>query len=124
MQADRRTRLGVVGERLAAEHLERRGFTILERNFRTRFGELDIVAYDGSTVVFCEVKTRHSPAPGRNALESVRFRKQAQIRRMARSWLLARPDRPTARNLRFDAIGVTFDAAGRLTALEHLENAF
>ena len=46
------------GERLAAEHLVRRGYRILERNYRTRWGELDIVAFDGATLAFCEVKTR------------------------------------------------------------------
>jgi hypothetical protein len=52
---DPRHRLGALGERLAAEHLIRRGFRIVERNYRTRWGELDIVAFDGQTLAFCEV---------------------------------------------------------------------
>lgn len=124
VQARDRQRLGTVGERLAAEHLERLGYTIVERNFRTRYGELDIVAYDGSTLVFCEVKARRSLAAGRAPLESVRQGKRLQVRRMAGCWLNERRDRPRAAELRFDAIGVSFDAAGRLLALEHLEAAF
>ena len=52
---DRRHLLGALGERLAAEHLERLGFRIVERNYRTRWGELDIVAFDGRVLAFCEV---------------------------------------------------------------------
>jgi putative endonuclease len=120
---DRRQRLGRLGERLAAEHLIRLGFRILERNYRTRWGELDIVAFDGRTLAFVEVKTRRA-APGRTPFESVHSRKRDQVRRMASSWLSERPERPFASVLRFDAIGVTFDAAGRLAGLEHLEAAF
>jgi putative endonuclease len=114
--------LGQRGEDLAAEHLARRGFRILERNFRTRWGELDIIAFDGRVLAFCEVKTRR--ATGRSPLESIRGHKRSRIRKMAGQWLAERRDRPYAHVLRFDAIGVSFDAAGRLVALEHLEGAF
>ena len=60
MSGDLRQRLGSAGERLAAEHLERRGFEIVERNYRTRWGELDLIAFDGRVLVFCEVKTRRA----------------------------------------------------------------
>jgi putative endonuclease len=120
---DRRQRLGRLGERLAAEHLIRLGFRILERNYRTRWGELDIVAHDGRTLAFVEVKTRRA-SPGRTPFESVHSRKRDQVRRMASSWLSERPERPFANVLRFDAIGVTIDGAGRLAGLEHLEGAF
>ena len=59
---DVRQTAGRRGEDLAAEHLERLGFQVLARNHRTRFGELDLVAYDGETLVFAEVKTRRSGA--------------------------------------------------------------
>jgi len=121
---ERRSELGQLGEQLAAEHLVRRGFQIVERNYRTRWGELDIVAFDGRTLAFCEVKTRRMPAGGVSPLEAVRPRKQSRVRRMAGSWLIERTERPRAENLRFDAIGVTFDLAGRLVKLEHLEGAF
>jgi putative endonuclease len=119
-----RRNLGAAGERLAAEHLQRLGFQILERNFRTRWGELDLVAFDGRVMAFCEVKTRRAPGSRGNALEAVSPRKQAQVRRMAGVWLAQRRNRPRARQLRLDAIGVTLDPAGRLLALEHLEGAF
>jgi putative endonuclease len=124
MSDDPRHAVGAAGEQLASDHLERRGFRILERNFRTRWGELDIVAYDGSTLVFCEVKARRNARGGVNPLESLHARKQARVRKMAGSWLSERPARPRARELRFDAIGITFDAAGRLLELVHLEGAF
>jgi putative endonuclease len=116
--------LGKRGEDLAAEHLRRLGFTILERNYRTRWGELDIVAFDGRVLAFCEVKTRRASAAGSSPLDAIRGRKRAQVRKMAGSWLIERADRPYAEKLRFDAIGVIVDAAGRLASLEHLEGAF
>ena len=124
MSPDQRPELGRLGEQLAAEHLIRRGFQIVERNYRTRWGELDIVAFDGRTLAFCEVKARRLSAPGRSPFESVHARKRSQVRKMAGSWLIERTDRPYADSLRFDAIGVTFDPSGRLVSLEHLEGAF
>ncbi|MGO9752994.1 MAG: YraN family protein [Solirubrobacteraceae bacterium] len=121
---DTRQGLGAAGEQLAAEHLERRGFTILERNFRTRWGELDIVAFDGTTLVFCEVKSRRECGTAIDPLESVHERKRSQVRKLAGRWLVERPQRPRACELRFDAIGVTFDRRGQFVALEHLEGAF
>ncbi len=124
VSSDLRHRLGRLGEQLAAEHLVRRGFRILERNYRTRWGELDIVAYDGRTLAFCEVKTRRlSPGQG-NPFEAVRALKRSRVRKMAGSWLIERTDRPYADVLRFDAIGITFDTSGRLVSIEHLEGAF
>jgi putative endonuclease len=124
MPEDRRRLLGQAGEQLAADHLARRGFEILERNYRTRWGELDIVACDGSTLVFCEVKSRVANRAGRDPLESVHPSKRAQIRRIAGRWLVDRPDHPRVSDLRFDAIGVTLSAGGRLLRLDHLEAAF
>jgi putative endonuclease len=121
---DVRHRLGQLGEQLATEHLLRRGFQILERNYRTRWGELDIIAYDGETLAFCEVKTRRMSSVERDPLESVGPNKRSRIRKMAGSWLIDRTDRPYAEELRFDAIGVTFDPSGRLMRIEHLEGAF
>jgi putative endonuclease len=124
VSGDRRSELGRLGEQLAAEHLVRRGFEIVERNYRTRWGELDIVAFDGRTLAFCEVKTRRTSPGGAWPLEAVRWDKRSRVRRMAGSWLNERTERPHADRLRFDAIGVTFDRGGRLLALEHLEGAF
>src|ERR1700733_8653195 len=123
MSADHRPELGRRGEQLAAEHLVRRGFEIVERNYRTRWGELDIVAFDGRTLAFCEVKTRRTAAGGVSPLQAVRALKRPGGRGRAGSGLIERPARPHADNLRFDASGVTFDLAGRLVSLEHLEGA-
>jgi putative endonuclease len=122
VSSDLRHRLGARGERLAAEHLERRGVRVIERNYRTRFGELDLVAFDGTRLVFCEVKTRRAGS-GR-PWDALGNRKRTQVRAMARQWLAERTDRPRTADLRFDAIGITIDARGDLVALEHLEGAF
>jgi putative endonuclease len=120
--------LGAAGEQFAAEHLQRLGFTIVDRNYRTRWGELDIVAASESTLVFCEVRSRRAtathPAATVRALESVGPRKRSQVRRMARRWLSDRRERPRLPDLRFDVVGVTLDSGGRLVALEHVEGAF
>jgi putative endonuclease len=124
VSTDPRHRLGALGERLAAEHLTRCGFEILERNYRTRWGELDIVAFDGRTLAFCEVKTRRVGGGGGTPFEAIHHRKRVQVRRMARSWMHERTRRPRAAAIRCDAIAVTFDRADRLVAIEHLEGAF
>lgn len=121
---DVRQNLGRLGERLAAEHLIRRGYTILERNYRTRFGEIDIVAYGREAIVFCEVKTRRVAPRHGGPLEAVHPRKRMQVRRMASRWLVERHDRPFGADLRFDVIGITLDVADRLVNLDHLEGAF
>jgi putative endonuclease len=128
---DPRRSLGATGEGLAARHLEARGFEIIDRNFRTRQGELDLVASDARFLVFCEVKTRIARGePGTlGPLASIGVRKRRQVRAMAREWLGARAldarcDSVSPPEIRFDAIGLTLDAHGRLLALEHLEGAF
>lgn len=124
---DPRRRIGAAGERLAATHLEARGFRLLDRNFRTRHGELDLVAADDRYLVFCEVKARvgrASPSPF-DPLSKVDRRKRLRLRRMARVWLSQRIEaRPYPAQIRFDAIGITVDGSGALLALEHVENAF
>jgi putative endonuclease len=124
MSNDPRHRLGALGETLAAEHLVRRGFRILERNYRTRWGELDIIAFDGQTIAFCEVKTRRLGPDGVTPFDAIRRAKRGRVRRMAGEWMTERIDRPRARSIRCDAIAVTFDRGGRLVAIEHLEGAF
>jgi putative endonuclease len=121
MSTDPRHRLGRLGERLAAEHLERLGYEIVARNHRTRHGEIDLVACDAETLVVVEVKSRRGRGCPWDALGEL---KRRQVRRMALAYLSDVPDRPRRRRLRFDAIGVTFDTAGRLAAIDHLENAF
>jgi putative endonuclease len=125
--SDPRRRLGAQGEALARRHLEARGYTLLDANFRTRHGELDLVAADPGHLVFCEVKTRVlSGPPGElGPLAAIGPRKRRQVRAMAREWLAQRgSEGPWPPELRFDAIGVAFDRQGRLLMLEHLEGAF
>ena len=124
-----RGRLGALGEELAVTHFERLGFRVVERNVRTREGEIDLIAFDGRVLVFAEVKTPARPAPGiesrRSPWTGCRPRQRVRIRRLARAWLADRPrERPRAAELRFDAVGVVVDARGRLLALEHLEDAW
>ena len=124
VSGDVRQHLGRLGEQLACEHLIRRGFQIVERNYRTRWGELDVVAFDGLVLAFCEVKTRRVGRLVSDPLEAIHVRKRSQVRKMAASWLIERSERPHAETLRFDAIGVLLDAEQRLLALEHIEGAF
>jgi putative endonuclease len=124
---DPRRRLGALGEQLARRHLEARGMTVLTANFRTRHGELDLVAADERVLVFCEVKTRvvGSSGDGLGPLDGIGPRKRARVRSMAREWLAARdPAEPWRAEVRFDAIGIELDPRGRLVSLEHLEGAF
>ena len=121
MTTDRRHLLGQAAERLAAEHLKRLGYDIVARNHRTRFGELDIVAAGSGALVFVEVKARRGNGRPWDALHD---RKQQQVRKMACAFLAEVDDRPKGLELRFDAIGVTVDLAGKLVSLEHLEGAF
>ncbi len=113
---------GRQGEEFAVRHFEALGFEILARNHRTRFGELDLVAFDGTTLVFAEVKTRLDGS-GEPFL-ALHDRKRAQVRRMALAWLSETTDRPFGARLRFDGVGVVVDATGDLVKLAHLEAAF
>jgi putative endonuclease len=121
---DLRQHLGRAGEDLALAHLARLGYALVARNHRTRYGELDLVVYDGTTLVFVEVKTRRASGAGRGPWEALDERKRRQVRRMAAAFLLEVSARPHSAELRFDAIGIVIDAHGRLVRLDHLEAAF
>jgi putative endonuclease len=129
MPQNRRRACGELGERIAKRHLERRGYRVLERNFRTRYGEIDLIAVDSRAIVFCEVKTRVAGGGSGpdGPLDAIGRLKRRQVRLIAAQWFSARgadPDRPRRPELRFDAIGVTVEPDGRLVSLEHLEGAF
>jgi putative endonuclease len=119
-----RQHLGRIGEDLALAHLERLGYALVARNYRTRHGEIDLVVYDGTTLVFVEVKTRRANSARRGPWEALHERKRRQVRRMAMAFLLEVMDRPHSADLRFDAIGVLIDGHGQLVRLDHLEGAF
>jgi putative endonuclease len=121
-----RQRIGRAAEDLVADRLTRTGWEIVERNARTRFGELDIVARDGRTLVFVEVKAGRAGSvygPERPVL-SVDRRKQQRVRRLATAWMGERRDAPYYAEIRFDAVGVTFDCADRAVDVEHIRGAF
>src|SRR3954451_10666547 len=107
------------GEDLAAEHFKRLAFEVLPRNHRTRFVELDLVAYDGETLVFAEVKTRLAGCG--EPFDNLHGRKRSQVRRIALAWLTETPDRPFGARLRFDGVAVLVDRSGALVRLDHLE---
>jgi putative endonuclease len=112
--------LGIVGENLACAALAERGYEILARRYRTRSGEIDIVARDGGTLVFVEVKGRMSDRCGPPA-EAVTWRKQRKIVAMAR-WYLTE-HRLHGQLCRFDVVTVLF-RAGKLPIIEVVPNAF
>ncbi len=121
-----RGRTGRIAEGIVAVELARSGWEIVERNARTRHGELDIVALDGRTLVFVEVKAARrgtSYGPERPVL-SVDFRKQRRIRRLATAWMAARRDLPGYDEIRFDAVGVLLDARDDVVEVDHIRNAF
>ena len=94
------------GEDRAARHLASHGYTIVERNYRCALGEIDLVARDGSTLVFVEVRSRADGTRG-TALETVRAGKQRAIARVAAHYLAVR--RPDFATCRFDVVGITGD---------------
>jgi putative endonuclease len=121
-----RQRIGRRAEDLVAARLVAAGWRIVERNARTRLGEIDIVALDGATLVFVEVKAGRAGSdlgPERPAL-AVGPRKRLRIRRVATAWMATRRDAPPNAEIRFDVVGVTFDRAGMNLAVEHIPGAF
>ena len=120
MAENARQILGRLGERLALEHYERLGFRLLERNFRTRAGEIDLIVSDGATTVFAEVKTRH--AGGFDPLLAINAVKRRRMRSLAAVWLATHPLRPYTPALRIDAVAVIVDARGTLVSLEQVED--
>jgi putative endonuclease len=116
--------VGRYGEDVAAHHLTDAGFVILDRNWRCRAGELDIVALDGPALVFCEVKTRSSTAFGLPA-EAVTPVKATRIRRLAQLWLQDNRDSSSEYwpELRFDVVSV-LRRRGQLPQIDHFAGAF
>jgi putative endonuclease len=122
---DPRRARGAAGEQAAAEMLTALGYEIVERNFRTRYGELDIVAADRDTLVFCEVRSRVGRDGVAWALQSIGPGKRMQLRKMVREWLrLSTAERPATRKIRFDAVAVAIAPNGRTLAIEHVRDAF
>ncbi len=111
--------VGCEGENLAVAYLERQRYRILERNFRCKGGEIDIVARDGKDLVFVEVKTRKTVSYGPPQLAVTPF-KQRQISKAALTWLAKKREQDSC--ARFDVIAITF--SGQEPRIEHITNAF
>lgn len=116
----RSRRLGNFGERVAASHLEAKGYNILERNWSTREGEIDLIASRGPDLVFVEVRSRRGRTMG-TPEESITGRKATHVRAAAAAYSQQHPDAPP--NLRIDVVVLELDAKGRVLRVEQIENA-
>jgi len=113
--------LGPRGERAAARYLRRQGYKIVARGERSPLGEIDLVAVDGRTVVFVEVKTRESQDGGHPA-DAVTPDKQRRLTRLALAYL--KRHRLLENPARFDVVAITWPAGARQPTIEHLRAAF
>ncbi len=119
-----RKELGAKGEEIAVRYLKNRGYKIVERNYRIRLGEVDIIAEQDDDLVFIEVKTRSGTLFG-SPFESVTARKQKQLSKVALEYISKRGchDRPA----RFDVVGIEFQKGSKKNqdaVIELLQNAF
>ena len=117
---DARASFGKLGEDLACDELRRRGYRIVDRRFRTRCGELDIIARDGAVLVFVEVRARSGGSFG-TPFDSVTWQKRRRLSRMAAAYLCQKRLADIA--CRFDVVGVTGTAGGTLN-IEVVQHAF
>jgi putative endonuclease len=111
--------LGKGGERLAERYLQKKGYKIIERNYRCRRGEVDLIVLDRKVIVFVEVKTRSDHRFG-TPLEAVENRKQQKMIQAAQFFLNEKGLHN--REARFDVVGISW--LGQEPAVEHVENAF
>ncbi len=115
------TTFGQRGEAAAASYLRRLGYVIISRSARSRLGEIDIIAVDGRTVVFVEVKTRESHQAGHPA-EAITPDKQRRLTRLALGYLKRHGLLEHA--ARFDVVAITWPSGQRRPVIEHIKNAF
>ncbi|AVT30776.1 YraN family protein [Plantactinospora sp. BC1] len=115
-----RQAVGAYGERCAVRHLVEAGLRVVVRNWRCAHGEIDIIAWEGNVLAFCEVKTRRSDAFGTPA-EAVVGRKAGRLRRLAAEWLRTSGVHPE--QIRFDVVEV-YPARSGPARVEHLRAAF
>lgn len=115
--------IGSIGEELAANHIKKKGYSVLDRNYRTKLGEIDIVARKQNIVVFIEVKTRTSDIFGRPS-EAVNYKKQKTIKRLSQQYILHKKLDRNCLNYRFDIIEVEIKLTEKKYRINHIENAF
>lgn len=111
--------IAVIGEDLATEFLEKKGYKIIERNFRKGYGEIDIICLKDKILVFVEVKTRTTTSYGA-PIEAISYHKLKTLIKTIEFYSHIHPGFPKA--LRIDAISVMLDNLGNLTNIEHIEN--
>ncbi len=111
--------LGKEGERIAEQYLKRKGYKVVERNYRCAAGEVDLIVLDRRVIVFVEVKTRTGHGFG-TPLEAVQPRKQRKMMQAAQFFLSQK--KLHQRDARFDVVGISWPA--REPVIEHVENAF
>jgi putative endonuclease len=121
VSTDIRRVTGTKGEDEAARFLTRSGYAIVDKNVRTRNGEIDLVAREGKTLVFVEVKTRRA-MEGDPPQAAVNTRKQNRLGRLALGYLKLKRIRQTP--CRFDVVSVIFNDEGAVKAIRHIPNAF
>ena len=115
--------VGRLGEKIAAEFLAKKGYRILARNFRTRFGEIDLVAAKDGVLVFVEVKLKIGDNFGPNPEEMIDKKKVQQIEKTAQSFLMENPeDGMRYESLRIDAVCIVLDAGGQVKRISQYEN--
>jgi len=114
-----RKSLGNLGENLALKHLKNKGYRIIERNFRSKFGEIDIIALDGDFLVFIEVKTRWSEKFGLPE-EAITPWKIRRVIKAGQYYKLLHPELPDA--LRLDAVVIDLFSSGKLERIEIIKN--
>lgn len=114
-----RKRLGQEGEDLAAGFLRKKGYRLIQRNYRCKTGEVDLIVLDRRVVVFVEVKTRSDHSFG-SPFEAVEARKQRKMIRAAQYFLHEK--KLDQRDARFDVVGISWQ--GGRPVVEHIENAF
>ncbi len=123
---DPRRATGRRAEEICAERLRRDGWWILERNWRIRLGELDLIARKGPVLAIVEVKAIHTglfTGPTSPAF-AVGPNKQRRLRRLASAWIASNGRRVAFQEVRFDVVGVLFNRDGTLAEYDHIENAF
>jgi putative endonuclease len=117
-------KLGLKGEQLAVRYLRKKHFRILSQNFRTKYGEIDIIAQQGKLLVFCEVKTRLSNEFG-EAVEAITSYKMKKLKKLAEIYLAQYLKDNEITEVRFDVITITFENRTlSQVSISHLENAF
>lgn len=113
--------IGKIGEGIACGYLRRRGYKILERNYKTKIGEIDIVARDGNVLVFVEVKTRASDLYG-TPEEAINARKMRKLTQLAELYMNRKGLYQT--KARFDVVGIIIDGGNGSKTIRLIKNAF